>query len=290
MKILIIGGDGMIGHNLYKELNNFFEVKITIKKSWDFYKNKNFFKKSDCYFDTDILNLDILEKLIKSFNPNVVINAVGITKQRIYDNNLVNAIIINSNFPHSLTKICLKNNSKLILLSSDCVFSGKKGDYREIDEPDATDIYGITKILGEVLDDNVITLRKSTIGLELNNSHGLIEWFLAQNGNIKGYNKAIYSGLIVSELARFIKILINKHMDLSGTYNVSSEPISKYDLLSGLKERLKLNNLFIEPDDTFACDRSLNMENLKNITGYAPPKWNDMLDEFAQDILNKREI
>ena len=184
-----------------------------------------------------------------------------------------------------MSKLINKHKFRLILLSSDCVFSGERGGYTEKDKTDAIDLYGRTKILGEVHDENVLVIRKSTIGLEISEHHGLVEWFINQDGQINGYNKAIYSGLITSEFARFIKKIILDCQKIDGIYHLSSKPISKYDLLNGLKERLNLSNISLNKDNSFVCDRSLNMSTLKKITGYVAPSWDKMLDELAEEII-----
>ncbi len=287
MRVLILGGNGMVGHYLYRNLKKSFDLKVTFKKGWKRYNGFNLFDKNDCFFNVNALNPIKFEEIIALFKPDFVINCIGVTKQLINKKNINFTYAINSHFPNVLATMCAKYKSKLILLSTDCVFSGKKGNYSELDYRDADDVYGQSKIQGEILRENVLIIRKSTIGLELSNFHGLIEWFLSQKGNIKGFRGAIYSGLITAELSRVIKQVITDYRQIEGIYNVSSAPVSKYYLLKSLSNRLNLNNISIEPDDTFACDRSLNMEKLSLFTGYKAPSWDSMLDELAEEILKK---
>ena len=276
MKILILGSTGILGKTL------FFYLKS---------KKINFScisrKKKNSLYLKNFRNISKLKKMINDENPTHLINCLGVTKFSNSYNLIKQTKFFNTQFPKKLAKFCFKKKIYFIHISTDCVFSGKKGNYSELDYRDADDVYGQSKIQGEILRENVLIIRKSTIGLELSNFHGLIEWFLSQKGNIKGFRGAIYSGLITAELSRVIKQVITDHRQIEGIYNVSSAPVSKYYLLKSLSNRLNLNNISIEPDDTFACDRSLNMEKLSLFTGYKAPSWDSMLDELAEEILKK---
>jgi dTDP-4-dehydrorhamnose reductase len=170
-------------------------------------------------------------------------------------------------------------------LGTDCVFSGKKGNYTEKDHPDPEDVYGVSKLLGETDGRGALTLRTSMIGPELQRKTGLVEWFLAQKGKtIQGWRKAIFSGFTTAELARVIENLVTMHPGAHGVYHVSSAPISKFDLLANLNARLQTGTA-ITPDDSFQCDRSLDSTRFRAAFGYSPPTWDTMLDELAADIL-----
>ena len=173
----------------------------------------------------------------------------------------------------------------MIHLSTDCVFSGASGNYREDDPSDATDLYGKSKYLGEVSEQNCLTLRTSMIGNELFRRKSLLEWFLAQKGSIRGFKKAIFSGFTTLELSRIIEMMIVRFPGASGLYHVSSEPISKYDLLNLIKTKLKLP-IKILPDESFFCDRSLDSSKFRDEFDYQPPTWEEMVDELSQDILD----
>jgi len=217
------------------------------------------------------------------FQPDVVVNAIGIIKQRNTAKESIPSIEINSLFPHRLALICETGNAKLIHLSTDCVFSGKKGNYREGDTADAEDIYGKTKLLGEVTGENCMTLRTSMIGPELHRKKSLLEWFLAQKGTIKGFIRAIFSGFTTFELSRIIERLIVEYPTFHGLYHVSADPISKYELLSMIKQKMHLS-VHIEPDTDFTCDRSLDSSRFKQDFQYSPPSWADMVDELCNRI------
>lgn len=174
----------------------------------------------------------------------------------------------------------------MIHISTDCVFSGKKGNYQESDQSDAEDLYGRTKFLGEVTDHPyIITLRTSIIGRELTTRLGLIEWFLSQKDGdtIRGYKRAIFTGFTTDELSRIIMNAVIPHPELTGLYHISSDPINKYDLLQMVNQtfRRKIN---IVPDEDFFMDRSLSSTLFRQATGYQPPSWPEMIQEMAKDV------
>lgn len=283
MKILILGGNGMLGHQFLDSWHNRYEVKVTLHGRRSDY-GTNLFTPANSYEDIDVRSMSGLETVIRQFRPDAVVNAIGVTKQRADDTSVIPAIEINALFPHRLAELCGSNGIRMVHMSTDCIFSGRTGFYDEQAISDAEDLYGRSKFLGEVNQAHVVTLRKSTIGLELGGAHGLVEWFLAQQGTIRGFSKAIYSGLVSTELARVIERLLVDFPDMSGIWNVASEPISKYDLLMQLSERLGRRDIVIEPYDDFACDRSLNGAAFCRETGYIAPSWAQMLDELADQI------
>lgn len=284
MRILILGGNGMLGHELLRTYHKEHEVRVTLRGQPEDYLAAGLFTTENTFPGVDAQSLDTLETLLRDFSPDVVINGVGIIKQRDEASACVPAIEINALFPHQLNILCGQAGARLVHISTDCVFSGKKGNYRENDFADADDLYGRTKYLGEVCDGNCITLRSSIIGLELQHRKSLIEWFLAQTGKIRGYRRAIYTGLTTMEMARVIEHLLLRYPSLSGLYHVASSPISKYELLSELARRLKRTGITIEADDEFVCDRSLNAERFMHATGYVAPAWGSMLAELVEQI------
>jgi dTDP-4-dehydrorhamnose reductase len=287
MRILILGGDGMLGHQLLKSFNERHDVAITLRRDlWD-YSAPIFDKACRIYANIDVRSTDRLTEVFADLRPEVIINAVGIIKQRDEAKAPLPSLEINALLPHRLTVLCRMIGARLFQISTDCVFSGKKGDYTEDDFPDADDLYGRSKYLGEVHEAHCITLRTSIIGLELSRKKSLIEWFLAQTGTIKGFRKAIYTGLTTMEMARVIERVIVHYPQLSGVYHVASEPITKYHLLSRLAEKLNRTDINIGPDDDFVCDRSLNAERFRSETHYAAPNWDEMLDELA-GLINLR--
>lgn len=277
----------MLGHQFFRSWQDRHEVKVTLRDNVAAYKPAGLFTQENSFDNIDVRSMEALEDVMKIFRPDTVVNAVGITKQRVDASNVIPTIEINALFPHRLAELCDKYEARLVHMSTDCIFSGRTGLYDEAAISDAEDMYGRSKFLGEVKQPHAITLRKSTIGLELSGAHGLVEWFLAQRGKIRGYRKAIYSGLVSTELARVIEHVLVNCPSLSGIWNVASEPISKYDLLVQLSQRLGRNDIEIEPDDEFVCDRSLNGTAFRLQTGYIAPSWADMLDELAAQIMER---
>ncbi len=285
MKALILGGSGMIGHQLLLELIKNFEAMATLRLNEDDYKKFNIYNKSNSFYNVDILDNNNLKKIIIDFNPAVIINAVGITKQKIISNKITNQV--NSIFPKYLLKICVKKNIKLIHLSTDCVFSGEIGNYNETNLPDPNDQYGKSKYEGEIVNDqNAITLRKSTIGPELNNKHGLYEWFLSEKGDIEGYKNAKFTGITSLELAKIIEKIITHHFELHGLWHVAGPEIDKFTLLKKIRNLLKKEDINILLNESFKCDRTLDGKKFRQITNYKSPSWDDMLKEMIQNTKN----
>jgi dTDP-4-dehydrorhamnose reductase len=196
----------------------------------------------------------------------------------------VPSIQINALFPHQLADLCVERGIRAIQISTDCVFSGFRGNYSEIDVPDPVDLYGRTKLLGELNRPGCLTLRTSIVGWQLNTFSSLLSWFaLQRNKHIKGYRKAIYSGFSTTVLAQLIGDILQTRPDLHGIYQVASEPISKYDLLVKLRDVLGWSDIIIDPDDQFFCDRSLSGTRFSSATGWRPPTWEAMLQGLAAE-------
>ena len=225
----------------------------------------------------DVLNQDALGSALRQSRPQVVINCTGLIKQLVEANDPRVILPINAIFPHRLSDLCDLIGARLIQLSSDCVYSGRRGGYMETDLSDAEDLYGKSKCIGEIRHQHhVITIRTSGIGNELKSNNGLLEWFLSQRGQVKGYTKAIYSGLPSVEVARVLKDYILPRPELSGLYHVSSKPISKYDLLNIVSETFNFD-IRIVPDSSVVIDRSLNSNRFKEVTSYISPEWPDLI-------------
>jgi dTDP-4-dehydrorhamnose reductase len=283
MHILILGGDGMLGHQLFKHLKSSHDVRVTLRKDLVAYKRFMLFSKENTYPGIDVRSPGKLAEVLTDFHPDAVVNAIGIVKQLPEASESIPSIEINALFPHRLALLCKDISARMIHLSTDCVFSGEKGNYREDDPSDAIDLYGKSKYLGEVNEQHCITLRTSMIGRELSHKKSLLEWFLAQKGSIKGFKKAIFSGFTTRELSRIIEMILTQHPYASGIYHVSSDPISKFDLLSLIKEGLNLP-VEIIPDKSFVCDRSLDYSKFRQEFGYNPPTWEEMIKELCEDI------
>jgi dTDP-4-dehydrorhamnose reductase len=284
MRILILGGDGMLGHRLLGSLGDGHDVRVTLRQPLDAYRQHGLFSVQTAIDRVDVRDAVRLAEVIRSVAPNVVVNCIGIVKQRREAKAAIPSLEINSLLPHRLLELCAAAGSRLIHFSTDCVFSGRAGNYQERDEPDPLDLYGRTKLLGEVDEAPGLTLRTSIIGLELSRKAGLIEWFLAQRGTIRGFRRAIYTGLTTAEMGRLVRRLIDHHPDLHGVWHVASAPINKYDLLVELARKVPRSDVDIVADDTFVCDRSLRADRFLAATGYTPPGWDEMLTELARDI------
>lgn len=211
--------------------------------------------------------------------PDIVLNCIGIIKQLPNSNDHLESLAINSSLPHRLAKYCSVVGARLVHFSTDCVFSGKQGDYKEGDFPDADDLYGRSKLLGEVGYENTLTLRTSIVGHELSSNRSLIDWFLGQTGTIKGFKKAIFSGLPTIEVARVVRELVIPDPDLRGLYHLSVDPISKYDLLSLVAEVYK-KDIKIIADEELVIDRSLNSDRFRERTGFSPKPWRELVEDM----------
>lgn len=289
MRILILGGDGMLGQQLWHHFAGRHEARVTLRMGIEAYSGLGVFDADHAFAGIDVRHEDDLLRVFAEFRPEAVINAIGIVKQRDEAKAALPSLELNAVFPHRLSKICGAAGARLIHMSTDCVFSGRKGAYTEADPSDAEDLYGKTKFLGELHDEHCVTLRTSIIGLELRRKAGLIEWFLLQQGGIRGFRRAIYSGFTTAEMARVIERVLLEHTGLHGVWHVASTPISKYELLRMLAEKIERTDVDIEPDDSFVCDRSLDGTRFTEATGYAAPSWDTMLDELAQQIRQREE-
>ncbi len=229
----------------------------------------------------DVENFDSLSRAIAAAKPNVLINCIGVVKQLSESDDPLTAIPINSLLPHRLARLCDLAGARLIHISTDCVFSGRKGLYTEADFPDANDLYGRSKYLGEVDYPNAVTLRTSIIGHELDGARSLVGWFLAQTGNVRGFTQAVFSGLPTVELARVIRDFVLPNLQLRGTYHVSADPINKYDLLQ-LVAATYGKVIDIVPDASLVIDRSLLSTRFRAATGYSPQPWRRLIQGMRE--------
>lgn len=229
----------------------------------------------------DVENPDSLMRLFARARPDVVINCIGLVKQLAEADEPLAAIPINALLPHRLARLCDVAGARLIHMSTDCVFSGTQGMYREQDLPDAQDLYGRSKYLGEVDYPHAVTLRTSIIGHELSGAHSLVGWFLAQQGPVKGFTRAIFSGLPTVELARVMRDFVVPNTDLRGLYHVSAEPINKFDLLK-LVAQVYGKTVDITPDDKLVIDRSLDSSRFRKITGFQPAAWPELVSRMRE--------
>jgi dTDP-4-dehydrorhamnose reductase len=277
----------MLGHKLFSHLSRRFpKTYATLKQGKSHYVDSGLFESDKVIDNVDVTDFDLLTGVMKCIRADFIFNCTGITKRRKEADEYIQAITLNSLFPHKLAMWAGENSAKTVNFSTDCVFDGIKGNYDEESPTNATDIYGKTKALGEVISDNSLTLRSSFIGTELGKGTELLEWFLSQKETVHGFTNAIYTGLTTLELCRVIENILLHHKDATGIYNVSSEPISKYDLLSLVKRKMNLD-VEIVPDEKFRCDRSLNSGKFRKTFNYSPPSWEQMIDELSSDIKNR---
>ncbi len=278
MRVLIVGVTGMLGSALHQVFapDPRYETWGTLRDAGA----RRFFAERDharLLHGVDIGDQDVLVSVLNLVRPDIVINAVGVIKQLAVTNDPLIVLPVNAIFPHRLAGLCALDGARLIHISTDCVFSGRKGRYTESDGSDAEDLYGKSKYMGEVHDrPHVITLRTSGIGHELDSRHGLLEWFLGEPGPVRGYSHAIYTGLPWVELARVILEYVLPRSDLNGLYHVSSDPISKLDLLR-IIAKVYGKRIEIIPDDAVRIDRSLDSTRFRTATGYVPAAWPELV-------------
>ena len=283
-KILILGATGMLGHMLVRVLSRTHSVVGTIATSYQQVKNiDRLLPKSQFLDHFDVTDFSRVDFVIRQLQPDVVLNCVGLIKHKMDKRRILDAIVINSVFPHQLAEICTRLGVRMIHFSTDCVFAGTPGVKRLTDMPDAVDVYGSTKRLGEVNYGTSLTIRTSFVGRQIAGNEELIEWALSQRGQmISGYQNAIYSGLTTRALSDVVAQVIDQCPDLVGLYQVASSPISKFDLLSELNVRLRLG-MTINRNTTFECDRTLDGSDFSKVTGIQVPSWESMLNELCED-------
>jgi dTDP-4-dehydrorhamnose reductase len=288
MRILIFGITGMLGHTLFYELNKAgLDVHGTVRKLDTL---KDYFPPNTqdrLINGVDVYNFPSIVDAVNLINPNIIINCIGLIRQLPEGKQPLPCLEINARFPHLLFMLCKEKNIRLIHYSTDCVFDGKKGaPYTEFDPTSAKDIYGLTKYIGELNEAPAITIRTSIIGHELKGKKGLLEWFLFQESTVKGYRKVLFTGLPTDEHARILVNNILPNPALHGLYHVSSQPISKYDLLRLFaKEYDKTIN--IEPDDEIDEDRRLDSHAFTAATGYCAPSWPDLVANMRKNYFKQ---
>ncbi|MFB9265871.1 dTDP-4-dehydrorhamnose reductase family protein [Bradyrhizobium erythrophlei] len=281
-KILVLGASGMLGNAVlrYFVKRGIHSVAGTVRSQ----ARKNLLPaelQQHVVIGVDVENFDSLSQVFADLHPDVVINCIGLVKQLAAADDVFSALPINSLLPHRLARLCAMLGARLIHVSTDCVFSGDKGMYREEDFSDAGDLYGRSKFLGEVDYPHAITLRTSIIGHELDSAHGLVDWFLAQKGRVFGYTKAVFSGLTTNELARVMHDFVIPCGELHGVYHVSVDAIDKCALLRLVAE-VYGKATEITPDDRVVIDRSLDSTRFRTATGYRPPSWPDLIAGMKQ--------
>ena len=290
MKIIILGCTGRLGNTITKYFFgiNDCEIYPIIRD----YSKIKFFKQK--YHENFIgiknfLDFSELRRVIEPLKADIIINCIGITNKFSSDKPFMiqEFIKINSLFPHQLYQVCSENNIRLIHFSTDCIFSGKKGSYSETDIPDPIDIYGKSKLLGELDYENCITIRKSIIGHELSSKNGLLEWFIGQKEVVQGFKKVVFSGLTTLELSEILEKYIIPSENLQGIINVTGKSITKYELLKNIAKIYK-KSINLKPDESVVIDRSLDGSKFSSLTGYTTKSWDDLIYAMHQfNMLNK---
>ncbi|MBE0472527.1 MAG: SDR family oxidoreductase [Methyloprofundus sp.] len=281
MKVLVLGVTGMLGSAVFKTLSKYHDV-YGMARSNAAKLNSSDALQQKMILGVDVLDHDALVDLLAKVRPDVVVNCVGLIKQLPNAKDPLVALPLNAMFPHRLARLCGLQGLRLVHISTDCVFSGEKGMYKESDESDAKDLYGKSKYIGELHDySHCVTLRTSIIGHELNSNASLVDWFLSQEGQVKGFTKAVFSGLPTVELARVINEFVLPNPGLSGLYHVSAEPIDKCTLLNLVKD-VYAKDIKIVADDGVVIDRSLDSARFRVATGYLPKSWPDLI-QFMYD-------
>lgn len=284
MRVLVLGGDGMLGHQVCRRLGPRFELWATYRNDparWLTYGNV---PAERALGGVDAMAIETVESALASVQPDAVINCIGIVKQRDEAKIAVPSIAVNSLFPHQLADRCVSMGARLLHMSTDCVFSGRRGSYTEDDLPDPSDLYGRSKLLGEVDRPGCLTIRTSIIGWEVMGSASLLEWFAAQRGQtIRGFRRAIYTGLSTISLVDTMAMVLEEFPELNGLFQVASDAITKYDLLTRLRDQLGWQDITIEPDDGYSCDMSLMATRFEDATGWRSPPWQEMIHALAAE-------
>ncbi len=280
MRVLILGASGMLGSTLLRlfHMHPSIEVFGTVRSPLardllppEFH--------AQLVTGVDVENNEHLLRLMVKVRPYVIVNCIGLVKQLSESELPLVAIPINSLLPHRLAEICGLFSVRLIHISTDCVFSGRRGLYTENDFADADDLYGRSKYLGEVDYPHAVTLRTSIIGHELNGSRSLVCWFLAQYERVYGFKRAVFSGLPTVELGRVILEHVLPNPDLRGLYHVSAEPINKFDLLKLVAQHYE-KDIEIIPKDDLVIDRSLDSRRFRKATGFHPKSWDQLVQSM----------
>lgn len=277
MNVLILGASGMLGNAMYRVFSASGRDNVTgtirnpgARRHFDPALHAGLVS------DVEVENLDVLTRLFGQHQPDLVINCIGLVKQLAAADDPLQTIPLNSLLPHRLAALCEVAGARLVQISTDCVFAGTRGNYLESDLPDATDLYGRTKLLGEVDYPHAVTLRTSIIGHELEGNRSLVNWFLSQQGSVKGFTRAIFSGLPTVVLAGIVRDVVVAHPALRGLYHVAAAPISKYDLVRKIAE-VYGKEIEIVPDAQLVLDRSLNGQRFTEATGYMAPDWDHLI-------------
>jgi dTDP-4-dehydrorhamnose reductase len=290
MRLLVLGGTGMLGHKLY-------QAAARDLSAWATTREASLPDAAATVLDEERLIAGVwagepesVARAIDESDADVIVNCIGVIKQSEAATDPIPSISVNSLFPHQVAALCRERGKRFIHISTDCVFSGAKGGYVESDLADATDLYGRSKLLGEATGPGSLTLRTSIIGRELSSSYGLLEWFLGEaGGTVRGFGKAVFSGFTTQALAGVLLDVVLERGDLEGLWHLSADPIDKHSLLTMLRDAYAVP-VTIEPDDSVEVDRSLDSTRFREETGWRPPSWSEMVAALAADPTHYEEI
>lgn len=286
MRILVLGGTGMLGHKLFQGLSQIYEdTYATVRRSVSQapFDRVPFFHTGKVIENVEVTDFARVARVIDDLKPDYVLNCVGVIKQRNKELSPVSCITLNALLPHKLAEMTQSYGGRVIHFSTDCVFDGKTGGYTEEDFSNATDIYGRTKALGEITSENALTLRTSIIGRELVGHASLLDWFLAQEGKtIRGFTNAIYSGVTTTQMVKIVSLILKNHPGLSGLFQVVADPINKFDLLM-LARKIFDRNVHVEAYADFQIDRSMRGDKFTQATGYRSPGWPALMQDLADE-------
>jgi dTDP-4-dehydrorhamnose reductase len=282
VRILVLGANGMLGHRATALLSQRHDVVGTLRSPDPLLKR--FAPRAQLVTGVSVESPETVSALIDDLRPDAVINCIGIVKQKSEAHEAIPSIRTNSLFPHQVAEMCQAAGARFVHVSTDCVFTGDKGGYLESDAPDAPDLYGRSKLLGEVLDvAGAVTVRTSIVGWELSHATGVLEWFAGKRGgSCDGYTKAVFSGLATSDLVDVFERLCSEWRDLDGLWHVSTDPISKYELLKTLDAALGWR-VEIDPKDEPVIDRSLDSTRFRSRTGWSPRPWAETVVRLAAE-------
>ncbi len=287
MRILILGGTGMLGHKLAQVLAQDFDTFATLRGEADAWPKQ--LGRARPIGGIDVEDTDRVARLLDMLRPAALLNAVGAVKQTLGMDEAERAIMVNSLLPHRLARLCRERGIRFVHYGTDCVFSGARDSrrgprgYREQDPADAGDLYGRSKLLGEPDQPGSLVLRLSLVGPELRGRHSLLEWFMAQKeGPVRGFAHALFTGITTLETAELTARILRRHPALDGLWHVAAEPISKLDFLRQVNDRFR-RNADVVRDETFHCDRRLDGTRFRAATGWQAPAWAEMIDRMAAD-------
>ena len=280
----------MLGHKLWQKFSGRFDAYVTFRGAASAYAHTGLFDAARSIGGVSAQDFDSVSRAFAAVRPDAVVNCIGIVKHDAAAKDPLTSITVNSLFPHRLAQLARAAGARLIHLSTDSVLSGRAGNYSESDKSDAEDLYGRTKLLGEVGGPGALTVRTSMIGRELSGAHGLVEWFLSQKGGrVRGFRRAVFSGFTTPALAEILADIIERRPELEGVWNVAAEPINKFDLLTLVRDYYGLG-IEIEPDENFVCDRSLDGRRFREAADFEPPAWPLMVEQMRRDSTPYEEI